>query len=104
MSANQSNAAHSVPTGTNGNTPFLNPKLRLGILGVLLLATGGMFAKQVFDKYYIPAYGDDPQALADIAAADPRALSADDLTTLRNDDGAFAEEVANLDWQSQPFV
>lgn len=99
MSANQSHIANAASKGAHGKSPLNNPKLRLGVLGALLLITGGMFGKQLFDKYYIPAYGDNPKALADIAAADPRALSADDLTTLRNDDGAFAEEVANLDWR-----
>lgn len=99
MSTSQSHIAPVVPKSVSENSLLKNPKLRLGVLGALLLITGGMFGKQLFDKYYIPAYGDNPKALADVRAADPRALSADDLTTLRSDDGAFAEEVANLDWR-----
>ncbi len=79
--------------------PLKNENVRLAILGVLFMVAVGMFGKQMFQREYIPAYGDHPEALADIEAADPRALSADDLTTLRNDAGAFAEEVANLDWR-----
>lgn len=73
--------------------------LRLGVLSALLIVACGALGKQVFDRYYIPAYGETPEDLADLKEADPRALSADDLTTLRNDDGAFAEEVGNLDWR-----
>lgn len=83
-----------------GNPSFLNnPKARLIVLSVALVATSGMFAKELFDRYYIPAYGTSPEALDWIADVDPRVLSADDLTTLRNDDGAFAEEAGNLDWR-----
>lgn len=76
-----------------------NPKARLIVLSVVLLITCGFFGKELFDRYYIPAYGTSPTALDWIAKVDPRVLSADDLTTLRNDDGAFAEEVGNLDWR-----
>lgn len=76
-----------------------NPKLRLAVLGgVFIVVTAGL-TYQLYDRYVIPAYGDRPEDLAAIKTADPRALSGDDLTSLRSDDMAFAEEVGNLDWR-----
>lgn len=83
-----------------GKPSFLkNPKARITVLGLALLVSCGVLGKELFDRYYIPAYGDSPETLAWVSKVDPRVLSGDDLTTLRNDDGAFAEEVANLDWR-----
>lgn len=69
---------------------------------VLLTAFAGAMTAlgvQLYDRFVIPAYGDDPEALAPLREADPRSLSGDDLTSLRPDDQAFAQEVANLDWR-----
>lgn len=68
-------------------------------LGVVLLLTTAVFGKQVFDHFHIPAYGDAPEELARLRDADPRSLSGDDLTTLRDDYGAFGEAVSNIDWR-----
>jgi len=91
------------PTDTNdGATRARDGSISNLSFAILLIAFAGAMVPlglQIHDRFVIPAYGDDPEALAPLRAADPRSLSGDDLTSLRSDDMAFAELVANLDWR-----
>lgn len=97
-------SAHSdVPRGSDargGLAGFFSATgLRLRILLLLFAVSLGVLGYKLWERAYIPAYGEAPEELDWVKDADPRQLSADDLTTLRNDAGAFAEEVGNLDWR-----
>ncbi|MEM7423514.1 MAG: hypothetical protein AAF334_07305, partial [Pseudomonadota bacterium] len=59
--------------------------IRLALLIVAFLATTGVFGKLIYDRNVVGAYGNDSAALAFMDKADPRALSADDLTSFRYD-------------------
>ncbi|MEM1275126.1 MAG: di-heme oxidoredictase family protein [Pseudomonadota bacterium] len=74
-------------------------KIRLGLLIALFAGSVTAFGKTIYDRKIVGAYGNDAAALAAIERADPRALSADDLTSFRFDSEAYTEEVANLDWR-----
>lgn len=74
-------------------------RLRLAALMVLLTGSVTALGSTVYKRLVIPAYGNNPAALDFMAKAQPKALSADDLTSFRYDEEAYTQEVANLDWR-----
>lgn len=88
---------------TSDKSPVKKPsvwqRLRLGLLTALFAGSVTAFAKTVYDRTVVGAYGSDDAALTSIRRADPRSLSADDLTSFRFDAEAYTQEVPNLDWR-----
>ncbi|MEM7268208.1 MAG: di-heme oxidoredictase family protein [Pseudomonadota bacterium] len=84
-----------------GSPSFINfdPRVRIGVLIALFAGVAIYFGTLVYDRFVVGAYGDDWDAMARIERADPKELSADDLTSFRFDAEAYTEEVPNLDWR-----
>ena len=86
----------SDPTGQSaGKGLSLTMKIGLPLLVVAISA----LAYQSFKSFYIPAYGENPEELAYLEDADPRALLGGDLTHFKYGDVSFSEPAANLPWQ-----
>ncbi|MEM6660568.1 MAG: di-heme oxidoredictase family protein [Pseudomonadota bacterium] len=71
----------------------------LAIIVAVSLGLFGYFGLMLYDRLVVGAYGNDPDALAFMTEADPRMLSAGDLTSFRYDDQAYTQPAANLDWR-----